>query len=148
MLGQIGREDVWTKHVGPQIKPKLLPEVYAGIDATFDKVFHTSSYGLIAFAALLTVWEISGAARGCMGALSRIYDTDDTRPWWIRFPISIGIAPAMTAAGSLLGVYFLTTYLYVGAIVLLVGIQLDELLLRDVQGNEDRGILDLVRGVL
>lgn len=32
------------------------------------------------------------------------------------------------AASSLFGVYFLTTYLFVGAIVLLVGIELDELL--------------------
>jgi hypothetical protein len=45
-------------------------------------------------------------------------------------------------------VYFLTTHLYVGAIVLLVGIQLDELLRKDVEDNEDRGILELVRGVL
>jgi hypothetical protein len=42
----------------------------------------------------------------------------------------------------------LPTYLYVGAIVLLVGIQLDELLRKDVEDNEDRGILELVRGVL
>src|SRR5919197_413444 len=81
VLGEIGRRDVWTKHVGPAIEPKLLPQVYRGIDATFQKVFHTSSAALIAFAAALTIWEISGAARGCMGALSRIYDTDDTRPW-------------------------------------------------------------------
>jgi membrane protein len=170
-----------------------------------------------------------------MGALSRIYDTEDERPWWIRFPISIGIALVLTSAlvgsmllataartavhgawsipftifrwalaialmigafgilvrfapaerrtkrwstggaavvvvawlvqsvifwlylhhlanyrspsGSLLGVYFLTTFLYVGAIVLLVGIELDEQLRKDVEGHEDRGILDLVRGV-
>lgn len=236
VLGRIGREDVWTKDIGPQIEPKVLPQVYGGIDATLQKIFSTSSYGLIAFAALVTIWEISGAVRACMGALSRVYDTEDTRPWWIRFPISIGIAVAVTgalvgsillataarsavtgafsipfailrwvlavaltigafgllvrfapaerrttrwvtggaaavvvawlvqstifwlylrdlanyrsAAGSLLGVYFLTTYLYVAAIVLLVGIQLDELLRRDVEDNEDRGILELVRGVL
>jgi membrane protein len=235
LLGRMGREDVWTKQIGPQIKPKVLPEVYAGIDATFQKIFHTSSVGLIVFAALLTVWEISGLVRACMGALSRIYDTEDKRPWWIRFPISTGIALAVTgalvgstllataartavhggwsipfaicrwllavalmigafgilvrfapaerrtkrwatggatlvvvawvvqslifwvylhslanyrsAAGSLLGVYFLTTFLYVGAIVLLVGIELDEQLRKDVEGNEDRGILELVRGI-
>jgi membrane protein len=235
VLGQIGRTDVWTNQIGPQIKPKVLPEVYAGINATFEKIFHTSSFGLIAFAAFVTIWEISGVVRACMGALSRIYDTEDTRPWWIRFPISIGIALAITAAlfgsillataarttvhgawsipfaifrwvlavalmigafgllvrfapaerrtkrwatggaalvvvawmvqsvifglylrhlanyrsaaGSLLGVYFLTTFLYVGAIVLLVGIELDEQLRKDVEGNEDRGILELVRGV-
>jgi hypothetical protein len=39
----------------------------------------------------------------------------------------------------------LTTYLYVGAIVLLVGIELDELLRKDLQGEDERGILELVR---
>jgi membrane protein len=236
VLGQIGRQDVWTKQIGPAIKPKVLPEVYAGIDATFQKIFHTSSIGLIAFAAFLTIWEISGVARACMGALSRIYDTQDTRPFWIRFPISLGIALAVTGAlvgtillataakttvhgawsipftifrwvlaialmigafgllvrfapaerrtkrwatggaalvvvawlvqavifwvylkhlanyrtpiGSLLGVYFLTTFLYVGAIVLLVGVEVDELLRKDIEGEEPRGILELVRGMV
>jgi membrane protein len=235
VLGRIGRQDVWTEQIGPQLKPKVLPQVYEGIDATFQKVFHTSSVGLIAFAALLTIWEISGVVRACMGALSRIYDTEDERPWWIRFPISIGIALVLTSAlvgsmllataartavhgawsipftifrwalaialmigafgilvrfapaerrtkrwstggaavvvvawlvqsvifwlylhhlanyrspsGSLLAVYFLTTFLYVGAIVLLVGIELDEQLRKDVEGHEERGILELVRDV-
>lgn len=236
VLGQIGRSDVWTSELGPQIEPKVLPQVYAGIDATFRKIFGTSSYWLIAFAALVTIWEISGAVRACMGALARVYESEEDRPWWVRFPISIGVAVAVTgallgsvllataarsavhgalsvpfailrwvlaiglmvgafgllvrfgapvrrttrwvtggaaavvtawvvqsllfwaylrhaasyrsAAGSLLGVYFLTTYLYVGSIVLLVGIELDEQLRKDVEGNEDRGIIELVRGVL
>lgn len=236
VLGQTGGEEVWTKHIGPQLEPKVLPEVYAGIDATLQKIFSTSSIGLIVFAGFLTVWEMSGGVRCCMGALSRIYDTEDTRPWWTRFAISIGISLALTAAvvgsillatearsavhgawsipfaivrwvlaialmigafgllvrfapaerrttrwvtggatavviawtvqsvlfwlylrhfanyrsaaGSLLGVYFLTTYVYVGAIVLVVGIELDEQLRKDVQGKQDRGILELVRGIL
>ena len=236
ILGEIGRTDVWTKQIGPQIKPKVLPQVYDGLNATFEKVFHTSSVGLIAFAAIVTIWEIATAVRTCMEALSRIYDTEDDRPLSVRLPISVGIAVALTAAlvgsillatvakttvhgawsfpfaivrwllsvalmigafgllvryapaerrttrwvsggaaavviawvvqslifwlylrhlasyrsaaGSLLGVYFLTTYLYVGAIVLLVGVELDEQLRKDVEGNEDRGILELVKDVL
>jgi membrane protein len=236
VLGEIGQQTVWTKHVGPTIQPKLLPAVYHGIDATFQKIFHTSSLGLITFAAFVTVWEISGVVRACMGALSRVYDREDERPWWVRFPISIALSLGLTAAlvgalllatagrtlvhgswgipftvgrwlvavvliavafgalvrfapaerrtkkwasagavlvvvawivqtlifavylenlanyrsaaGSLLGVYFLTTYLYVAAIVLLVAIELDELLRKDVQHDQERGILELVRDVL
>lgn len=235
ILGEIGREDVWTKQIGPQIQPKVLPEVYAAIDATFEKIFSGSSVGLIAFAAVLAIWEISGAVRATMGALSKIYDTEDDRPWWRRFPISIGIGLALTAAlvgatllatagrtlvhgtwsapftlgrwllaialivgafgllvryapaeartkrwasagaalvvvawivqtiafwaylryladyrstvGSLLGIYFLTTYLYVAAIVLLVAIELDEQLRKELNGDEERGIIELARGV-
>jgi hypothetical protein len=36
----------------------------------------------------------------------------------------------------------------VGAIVLLVAIELDELLRKDLQGRQERGILELVRDVL
>jgi membrane protein len=174
--------------------------------------------------------------RACMSALSIIYGTKDDRPWYIRFPLSTGIAVLVTAAivgaallvtglrhsvhgswglpfaffrwiativlltfafgvlvrfapaeprskrfasggaalvvvlwivqsllfawyvrslgdyktavGSLLLVYLFTTYCYVGGIVLLVGIELDELLRRDVQGEDERGILELVRDVL
>jgi YihY family inner membrane protein len=234
-FGEIGREDVWTNQVAPKVESKVLFDVFAGINQTFEKIFHTSSIGLIAFASVVTVWEIASLVRSCMGAISVIYEHDEDRPWWIRFPISIGIAIVFTAAlvgaillgtaartavhgawsfpfalarwllaagligfafgllvryapaerrntrwasggatlvvlawiaqslifaeylrianytsaaGSLLGVYFLTTYLYVGAIVLLVGIELDELLRRDIQGQDERGILELVRDVL
>lgn len=236
VLEAIGRPDVWTNELAPQIAPKVLAPVFSGLDATVQKVFQSSSTGLIAFAAVLTVWEISGVVRACMGALAVIYEDEETRPWWIRFPVSIGLsilvtaalvgsillstaartavhgtwgvpfavarwlltvvlltlafgalmrlAPSKprttrwasggatlvvvawivqgllfaeylrtfadyrTAAGSLLGVYFLTTFLYVGAIVLLVGIELDEQLRRDVSGEAERGILRLVRDVL
>jgi membrane protein len=236
ILGAIGHQEVWTQQVGPQLKPQVLSDVYAGLNATMEKVFHSSSGGVIAFATVLATWEISSGVRTCMSALARIYDTTDDRPWWIRFPISIGIGLVLTVAlvgsillatvvkglvhgfwgipfavgrwllaiallvgafgilvrfapkkarttrwasggaalvvvawivqsvlfwwylkslanyrtavGSLLGVYFLTTYLYVGSIILLVGMELDEQLRRDVEGEEERGILELVREVV
>jgi membrane protein len=236
VLGDIGRTDVWDTKIGPQIQPKVLEPVFSGLDATAQKIFSSSSIGLIVFAAILTVWEMSGVVRAIMGAIARIYDTEDNRSWKVRFPISIGISIVLTAsivgaillataaggavhgaftvpyailrwlltvfliglgfgllvryapveprtsrwvsggaallvvawvieallfalylrhvanyktaAGSLLGVYVLTTFLYVAAIILLVGIEVDELLRKDVQGEQERGILEIVRDVL
>lgn len=235
IFGEIGRTDVWTSHIAPAIEPKVLLPVFSAMNATVQKVFESSSTGLIVFAAALTVWEISGVVRACMGALAQIYEHEEKRPWWIRFPISIGISIAFTAAivgalmlatvarsavhgswgtpfavlrwlvaialitlafgilvrfapveprttrwasggatlvvvawlvqsllfalylqnanyksaaGSLLLVYVVTTYLYVSAIVLLVGIELDELLRQDLRGEDERGILEIVRDVL
>ena len=235
VLGEIGRQDVWTRQLAPKVGGKVLPDVILGIDQTFQKVFHGSSAGLVAFASILTVWEISGVVRACMGAIAAVYDTKDERRWYVRFPVSLGVSVALTAAlvgaillgtaasgavhgawslpfsvlrwllalcligfafgllvryapverrttrwasagatlvvvgwaaqsvifaeylraasyrsaaGSLLLVYVVTTYLYVGAIVLLVGIELDELLRKDLQGQDERGILELVRDVL
>jgi membrane protein len=236
VLGEIGRQDVWTKQIAPEIEPKVLHQVFEGINATVDKIFGSSSIGLIVFASLLTIWETSGVVRACMGAFAQIYEDEETRPWWIRFPISFGISIVLTAgvlgalllttaartavhgswgipfavarwlfalvlltlafgilvryapvkprtsrwasggavlcvvawtvqslifaeylrtfanyktaAGSLLGIYFVTTFLYVAAIILMVGVELDEQLREDVSEGEERGILELVKDVL
>lgn len=236
VLGETGEEQVWSGQIAPQVRPKVLPAVFRGIQATVHKIFEGSSAGLIAFASVLAVWEVSGTVRACMSALSRVYGTKDERPWYVRFPLSIAIALVVTAAlvgagtlmlalkhivhggwgvafaavrwlatvllltfafgvlvrfapaerrskkwasggaalvvvawivqslifawyvrsaasyrsavGSLTAVYLFTTYLYVGAIVLLVGIELDEQLRQDVQGEDERGILDMVRDLV
>lgn len=236
LLGETGNRDVWKKQIAPQIEPKVLPEVYRGIEATVNKVFSSSSAGLIAFATILAIWQVSGAVRACMSALSKIYGTKDERPWYVRFPLSIGIAIVVlaalvgaafliiglkhavhgswglplsiarwlltialltaafgvlvryapeqsqskkwasagaalvvvtwiaqsllfafyvkdlgnykTAVGSLLLVYVITTFAYVGSIVLMVGVELDEQLRRDLQGKDERGILEMAREVI
>jgi membrane protein len=235
VLSATGERSVWDSQVGPQVQARVLPGVFGGMDETVQLIFQRSSAGLIVFASLLAIWEVSGAIRAVMGALTRIYDTDETRPWWIRFPISFALAigvivgllgatllivaarhsvhgawglpfaavrwlgsiallglafglvvrfaPAerrakrwatggaalvvvawlvqslvfrwyitslanfKTAPGSLAVFLVLMAYLYTGAIVLLVGIELDEQLRKDLHG-EERGIIELVRGAL
>jgi membrane protein len=235
MLGATGHKSVWNSSIAPQIQSRVLPGVFAGIDETVQTIFEHDSAGLLVFASVLGVWEVAGAVRAIMGALNKIYETDDPRSWKIRFPISVGVAVAViaalcgaflvviglrhtvtgswglpfavvrwlaaivllglafgllvrfapaerratrwatggstlvvvawvvealifswyvtslanfkTAPGSLLVFLVITSYLYVGAIILLVGIELDELLRKDVQG-EDRAIHEIVRGLL
>jgi membrane protein len=235
MIGATGHEDVWNDGIAPQIEARVLPGVFAGIDETVQTIFQHDSAGLLVFASLLAVWEVSGAVRAIMGALNNVYETEETRSWKIRFPVSLGIAVAVivalggafllviglrhtvhgswglpfsvlrwlaavallglafgllvrfapaearatrwatggstlvvvawlveslifrwyitslanfkTAPGSLAVFLVITSYLYVGSIILLVGIELDELLRKDVQG-EDRAIHEIVRGLL
>jgi membrane protein len=232
VLSATGERNVWYRQIAPQIQERVLPGVFAGAEDTVATVFAHSSAGLIVFASALAIWEVSGAVRACMGALTRVYDGDDKRPWWIRFPISFGLSAAIiaallgafllvvglrhsvhggwglpfalvrwlgtiallglafgllvryapaeprskrwasggavlvvvawlveslifrwyvtsvanfkTAPGSLAVFLVLTTYLYVGAIILLVGIELDELLRKDVRKGEP-AIHELVR---
>jgi membrane protein len=237
VLGMTAHEEVWDAHLGPAIAARVLPDVYEGANATVQKIFSGSGAGLVAFAALLAIWEVSGAIRACMSAFSRIEDAIDDRPWWIRFPLALAIAVVLTAcllgsfllvavvgqlarggwtlpftlgrwfaalvliafgfgvvvrfaprerrptkwasagaslvvvcwvvqsllfrwyvtsladfrspSGCLGGVFVLTTYLYVAAIVLLVGIELDELLRADLaEGESGPGIVDFLHALL
>jgi len=57
-----------------------------------NRVFSSSTAGLLAVAAALAVWEVSGIVRAGIGALDEIYETPETRPFWVRFPLSWGLA--------------------------------------------------------
>lgn len=98
ILGATHQEQLWRSTIAPQIKPKVLPHVFAGIDQTAHRVFESSSIGLLVVAAALAIWEVSGIIRAAIGALNEIYETPETRPFWIRFPLSVGLAVLFLAA--------------------------------------------------
>jgi membrane protein len=98
ILGATHQQQLWRQTIGPAIKPKVLPDVYAGIDQTVHRVFSSSTAGLLALAAALAVWEVSGILRAGIGALDEIYETPETRPFWVRFPLSWGLAILVLAA--------------------------------------------------
>ena len=226
---------LWSLTIGPAISGRVLPDVFLGINEVVHKVFATSSGGLIALAAALAVWEVSGVVRASMGALNEVYETKESRPWWIRFPLSFGLSVVLivswlgaivliaavdlpgawswplavvrwlgaialliagfgvlvrwapdkprakkwvsagamlvvvawvvetlifrwyvtsvadfkTTIGSFAVFIVVTTYLYVGSIILLVGMELDELVRHDLEQPKSRRVLlPLVAGVL
>jgi membrane protein len=235
VLDATGDTSLWSRTIGPAIERRVLPDVYRGLDEVVQHVFATSSGGLIAFATVLAIWEVSGVVRAVIGALNAVYETSEERKWWVRFPLSVGIsvvlnvallgaivllvavhgrggwawpvaigrwvaaigllmlafgllvrwAPAKhrakrwasagavlvvggwiveteifrwyvtsvadfrTAIGSFATMFVATSYLYVGAIILLVGMELDELIRLDTQRPRNRQkLLPLIKGVL
>ena len=92
LLGAAHERRLWKDTIGPQIEPKVLPHVFDGIDQTVHRVFGSSSAGLLALASALAVWEVSGIIRAAIGALDEIYETPEPRPFWVRFPLSFGLA--------------------------------------------------------
>ncbi|MFZ0341500.1 MAG: YihY/virulence factor BrkB family protein [Gaiellaceae bacterium] len=98
ILGASHQQQLWRQTIGPAIEPKVLPDVFAGIDETVNRVFSSSTFALLAFASALAVWEVSGIVRAAIGALDEIYETPETRPFWIRFPLSFGLAILFVAA--------------------------------------------------
>ena len=97
ILGAVGRRDVWTDHIAPALKPRFDEPVYNAINFAVEKIFDSNSAGLIVFSALLTVWFVASGVRGIMNAINRIYDTDETRPGWLRWMISVGLALCVVA---------------------------------------------------
>src|SRR5580765_8949268 len=98
ILGATHKQQLWRQTIGPALEPKVLPHVFDGIDQTVNRVFSSSTAGLLALAAALAVWEVSGIIRASIGALDEIYETPEERPWWVRFPLSFGLAVLVLAA--------------------------------------------------
>ena len=92
LLGAVGRQDAWSDHIAPALKPRFDPAVFHAIDFAAKKIFESNSAGLVVFSALLTIWYVSSGVRGIMGALNRIYEADEERPLWLRWLISGGLA--------------------------------------------------------
>jgi membrane protein len=105
VLGKVGRQDVWTSNVAPALKKHLDAPAYRAVNYGVEKIFTHNSTGLLVFAALLAVWYVSGGVRGMMGGINRIYEVDENRPFWIRWPISFGLA--LCVAGGLIGAILL-----------------------------------------
>ena len=110
ILGASHDTSLWNHRVAPAISHRVLPDVYRAVNEIVQRVFHTSSAGLIAFAAALAIWEVSGVVRAATGALDAIYGTKDERPWWIRFPVSFAISAAFNLA--LIGAILLVTTIH------------------------------------
>jgi membrane protein len=98
LLGAAGRRDIWGKHIAPALKSRLDEPVYNAINFAVEKIFASNSAGLIAFSTLLTVWYVSSGVRGIMGAINRIYESEEERPQWLRWLTSIGLAVCVVAS--------------------------------------------------
>jgi membrane protein len=97
LIGAIGRQDFWMQHIAPPVKSRVDPPVFHAIDFAVKKIFDHNSAGLIVFAALVTIWYVSGGVRAIMGAINRIYSTDDARPFWHRWLVSTALAACVVA---------------------------------------------------
>jgi membrane protein len=106
LLGALGQERVWKNTLAPGIKPHVQPATFHAIDVAVQKIFSTGASGLIVFASVLAAWHISGSVRGVMTGMNQIYETDETRPWKVRYAISValGAAIAVCVIGAMLAV--------------------------------------------
>jgi membrane protein len=96
VLGALDESTVWKKQISPGIKTRLPKPTFDAVNYAVEKILTHASLGLLLFAAVVTIWEVSGSVRAIGGALNEIYDTKrDTRPVWLRIVLSSSIAVAI-----------------------------------------------------
>ena len=101
VLGAIREQKVWTEQISPGIQRRLPPPTWHAVNYAAERILTHASAGVLAFGAVLTIWEISGSVRAIGGALNRMYDTDDERSGLERFGVSWSLAIAF--GGCLVG---------------------------------------------
>jgi len=68
LLGAFGLESTWTNSIAPAIENRVTAPVFDAIDFTVRRVLNHGTAGLIAFAALLSLWYLSAGMRAVMEA--------------------------------------------------------------------------------
>lgn len=124
LLGAVGERRVWKETIFPIIQSHVQAATAHAIDVAAEKIFSTSSAGLIVFASLLTLWYVSGSVRGVMSSTNTIYGCEETRSWKQRYPTSLGLAAGITLClvGAILVVLVAPTLARHGALQVVVGI--------------------------
>src|SRR5438477_5621933 len=79
LLGEFGLQDIWKSHIAPALQAHFTPSVYRAMATSVQKVFSADSAGLIIFAALLSVWDVSSTVRAVMNAMTKIYGQREER---------------------------------------------------------------------
>jgi membrane protein len=96
LLGAFGLSEVWTRDVAPTLRQNTSPAAFKVLDQTVRQVLSQKEVFWATAGAVLAIWEVSGAMRAIMGVLSRVYGTDDDRPFKERMFLSLWLSGLVT----------------------------------------------------
>jgi len=97
LLGFLSLQSVWSGQLAPDVEPQMSHAAYVVVDETVRRVLTGKQAFWVTVGAAIAVWEISGAVRAVMQVFNKIYDCDETRPFWRRIRISLALAAAAAA---------------------------------------------------
>lgn len=98
LLGFIQSGDLWREEFAPKVQDRLTDAQFEVLDTAAESIIGHGRGFWLTIGLLIAVWEISGAVRGAMGALNRVYGRDDTRSFLRRMAISIGLGVVVSIA--------------------------------------------------
>jgi membrane protein len=96
LLGLFSLEDVWSRHLAPDLRQNVSHPVYVTLDSTVRQVLGARRVFWATAGALLAVWEVSGAMRAAMTVLDRIYRVRRSRSRRERYGVSIVLSAVVT----------------------------------------------------
>jgi membrane protein len=96
LLGSFDLDSVWERDLAPDVRSTVSPDVFRVIDETAHQVLTERQLFWASAGAVIAVWEVSGAMRGVMDVLDRMYGSAGRRPFWSRLRVSIGLSLAVT----------------------------------------------------
>jgi membrane protein len=97
LLGSLHLGSAWADHLAPQVRDHVSAPVFHALDDVVNTGLNTRRVFWMSAGLLIAVWEMSGAMRAVMDALSRIYGDEDDRPKLRRYLLSFGLAVAVGA---------------------------------------------------
>lgn len=97
LAGALGFGDVWRDTVAPEFERAVSHDVFVVANKAATAALSNQAAFWLTFGVALTLWEMSGAVRALMTALSRIYGDDDGRSRTRRYVISFALSFALVA---------------------------------------------------
>lgn len=110
LLGFLDLSDAWSDHLAPQVRTHVSGEVYSLVNSFVRTALGSKQLFWLTAGTVLCVWEVSGAVRAIMSALSRVYGDEESRTRLRRYLISFALAIATIAlvVGALVVMRFST----------------------------------------
>jgi membrane protein len=90
LLGLLPSGDLMARLMG-YAGEVLPPDVGSLIQKTLAEVQRGARGGLVSVGAVAALWAASAGMASIMSALNIAYDVPDTRPWWKRRAIAVGL---------------------------------------------------------
>jgi membrane protein len=91
LLGVVHLGDLWQDWLAPKLHDRVSASQFEVIDTAAQSILGHGREFWLTFGLALAIWEVSGAVRGAMGALNRVYGRDDTRSFRRRMATSLGL---------------------------------------------------------
>jgi membrane protein len=107
LAGLLELGDVWAVDLAPRIQPFVTPAIFAVLNETVVPVLAIQHGFWLTLGGLLALWEVSGAVRGVMGALNRVYESERERPFarrmLVSLALSVGVGTCLVLAAVVVG---------------------------------------------